>query len=68
MRWRLQPHIMEAATLRGGGCSPACLGCSPSAASRLVCRAHVSCAEQVAALHEECDKGMFSDFKEQVWP
>jgi len=23
-------------------------------------------AEQVAALHKECDKGMFSDFKEQV--
>ena len=25
-------------------------------------------AEQVAALHKECDKGMFSDFKEQVSP
>ena len=24
------------------------------------------CVEQVAALHKECDKGMFSDFKEQV--
>ena len=24
------------------------------------------CAEQVEALHEQCDKGMFSDFKEQV--
>ena len=46
--------MVEAATLCGIGCNPACPGCSPT------------CAEQVEALHEQCDKGMFSDFKEQV--
>ena len=54
MWWRLQPYVVEAATLCGIGCNPACPGCSPT------------CAEQVEALHEQCDKGMFSDFKEQV--
>ena len=54
MWWRLQPYVVEAATLCGKGCNPACPGCSPT------------CAEQVEALHEQCDKGMFSDFKEQV--
>jgi hypothetical protein len=53
--------MVEAATLSGVGCSPVwcrlqpCVsGCSPTR------------AEQVTALHKECDKGMFSDFKEQV--
>ena len=55
MWWRLQPSVMEAATLCGGGCNPTCPGRSPT------------CIEQVAALHKECDKGMFSDFKEQVY-